>query len=158
MLNTLKASASILVDAPVQEVWDALVNPEKIRKYLHNTTAISEWKEGSKLEFTGEWKGKNYTDKGVIRKYQKDNLLEYTWLSSSSGLEDRPENYALVSYKLKPEGARTCLTVTQDNIKTEEARKQSVANWAAVLSDLRKHVEQEVAPQPGQIKERGTYR
>ena len=147
MPNTLTASASIIIDAPVHQVWDALVNPQKIRKYLHNTTAISEWKEGSKLEFTGEWKGKNYTDKGVIRTFQKDSLLQYTWLSSFSGLEDRPENYALVSYTLAPEGRRTCLTVKQDNIKTEDARKQSVANWAAVLSDLRKNVEEEFAPQ-----------
>ena len=145
MSNLLKASASIIIDAPASEVWDALINPEKIKKYLHNTTAISDWKVGSKLEFKGEWKGKSYIDKGVIRTIEKNKLLEYTWLSSSSGLEDKPQNYALVSFRLVPEGKRTSLTVTQDNIKNEEARKNSITNWASALSLLRKTVERDAS-------------
>jgi hypothetical protein len=41
------------INAPVAKIWDALINPEIIKEYLYGTQAISEWKEGSPLLFTG---------------------------------------------------------------------------------------------------------
>ena len=38
------AKADTTIDAPVDKVWDALINPEMIKKYMFGTTAISDWK------------------------------------------------------------------------------------------------------------------
>ena len=69
-------------------------------------------------------------------------MLQYTWLSSLSGLEDVPENYAVITYQLQPNHKGTQLTLTQENVANEEARKQSEQNWTAVLHDLKKIVEE----------------
>ena len=142
MKNKFSAQVAIDIDAPVSEVWDALVNPEMIKKYLHDTNAISDWKEGSKLEFRVEWKGKSYVDKGEIVKVDKEKLLQYTYFSSMSGMEDKKENYALVSYRLAEKNGKITLTLTQDNIPDEKGKKQSEKNWSAVLEDLKKAVEE----------------
>ena len=141
MKNKFSAQVTIEVDANASEVWDALVNPQMIKKYLHNTNAVSDWKEGSTLEFRGEWKGKSYVDKGEIVKLEKEKLLQYTWLSSSSGMEDKKENYSLISYRLTSKNGKISLTLTQDNIPNEEGKKQSEKNWSAVFEDLKKVVE-----------------
>ncbi len=100
MKNKLVASAEIEINTPVSKVWDALTNPDKIKKYFFGTNAISDWKVGDPLEFKGEWEGKEYHDKGIILKSEKNKLFQYTYLSSMSGKEDIPENYATVTYEL----------------------------------------------------------
>jgi hypothetical protein len=61
--------------------------------------------------------------------------------SSKSGTEDKPENYATVTYALHQlDGGGTLLTLSQDNCKTEEQKKHSEDNWGMVPGRLRKVV------------------
>ena len=140
-MNTLSAHVRMYINAPAPNVWDALINPVQIKKYLHGTNAISDWKVGSALNFEGEWKGKTYHDKGVILKLVPEKLLQYSWLSSMSGLEDKPENYMIVTYELSPANGGTEFKLTQENIADEASRKGSEENWEAVLRELKKIVE-----------------
>ena len=63
----------------------------------------SDWKEGSSITYTGEYEGKKYKDKGVIKKMIPKEIFQSTYWSSNSGKEDKPENYNLVTYKNKIE-------------------------------------------------------
>ncbi len=45
----LIARASITINAPIDKVWDALINPSKIKQYMFGTNAVSDWKEGSSI-------------------------------------------------------------------------------------------------------------
>jgi uncharacterized protein YndB with AHSA1/START domain len=140
--NKLSAKVTIDINAPVSSVWNALIKPALIKQYLHGTDTVTNWKPGSPIEFTGNWKGKSYLDKGTILKKEDQKILQYTWLSSLSGLEDVPENYSVITYQLQPKDMGTQLTLTQENVGNEEARKQSEKNWTAVLHDLKEIVEQ----------------
>ena len=75
MSANLIAKASTNISAPASRVWDALTNPEIIKQYFFGTQAISDWKEGSSLEFKGEWEGKKYLDKGIILKSEPEKLF-----------------------------------------------------------------------------------
>jgi len=141
MKSEFAAQVTIHIEATPETVWDALTNPAIIKQYFFGTEAISDWKEGSTLEFKGEYEGKQYRDKGVIMKYEKPKMLQYTYLSSMSGKEDKPENYALVTYALTPEGANTKLDITQDNIPTAEAQEHSLKNWSDVSRHIKEIVE-----------------
>jgi uncharacterized protein YndB with AHSA1/START domain len=55
-MSDLIASSSITIDAPVAQVWDALVNPAAIKQYMFGTNVISDWKKGSAIVWKGEWK------------------------------------------------------------------------------------------------------
>lgn len=141
MKNKYVAEVAKVIDAPASEVWDALTNPEKIKKYFFGTEVISDWKTGSSLQFKGEWEGKEYLDKGTILKSEKGKIFQYDYLSSFSGLEDKPENYAIVTYELQSENGKTKLIITQNNNATEESKKHSEENWNYILNSLKELVE-----------------
>ena len=52
------ARAETRIYASPRKVWDALVNPAIIRRYMFGTTVVSDWKEGSPVTWRGEWEGK----------------------------------------------------------------------------------------------------
>ncbi|MEO7265286.1 MAG: SRPBCC family protein [Ferruginibacter sp.] len=140
--NTFTAESSVTIDAPVSKVWDAITNPAIIKKYLFGTNVSSDWKEGSSIEYAGEYEGKTYHDKGVIKKLVPEKVFQSTYWSSMSGKEDIPENYNLVTYVLSVEDGKTIVTLTQDNIATSEERTHSTNNWDAVLEKLKQTVEE----------------
>jgi uncharacterized protein YndB with AHSA1/START domain len=143
MSKGLIVKKSIFINAGAAAVWDALVNPEKIKQYLFGTETISNWKVGSRITYKGVWDGKEYRDGGIILQFVPEKIFQSTYWSSMSGTEDIPDNYATVTYELQKEGNGTLLTLTQDNCKTPEQQKHSESNWAIVLEGLKKLVEGE---------------
>lgn len=137
----MTASVNISIDAPASKVWDALTKSEIIKQYFFGTDAKSDWQVGSPVTFKGEWEGKKYEDKGIVTACEFNRLLSYSYWSSISGKEDKPENYANVTYELTQKNNATDLTVTQDNMADEKTKEHSVQNWRSVLADLKKLVE-----------------
>ncbi|MEW5797589.1 MAG: SRPBCC family protein [Bacteroidota bacterium] len=141
MLNDMILKKETVFNAPVEAVWDALTNPEKIKLYLFGTKAISDWKEGSPLLFTGEWNGKQYTDKGTILTFEKNKIFRYNYWSSFSPLPDAPENYSVLTFILSSNGGKTQLTLEQKGFVDEKAYNHSVENWESVMKTMREIVE-----------------
>jgi len=142
MSRGLVARQSVRINAPPVKVWDALVNPAAIKKYMFGTTAVSHWKPGSSIRFKGEWQGKPYEDHGAILRLEPERVLEYTHFSPLSGLPDRPENYHTVTFELSAAGNdATVLTLSQDNNTSEQAREHSEKNWGVMLAHLKKLLE-----------------
>lgn len=137
----LIAEASVEVDAPVDEVWDALVNPGKIKKYMFGTDVVSDWKEGSKITWKGQWEGKAYEDKGEILEIEPGERLQYSHFSPLTGEPDKPENYHTVTIELSENDGRVTVTLTQDNNKTEKGKEHSEKNWSMMLTELKKFLE-----------------
>ena len=131
------AKASVTIDAPAAEVWNALTDPALIKQYFFGTDVASDWNPGSPIVFSGEWQGKRYEDKGVILQAEPERLLQYTHWSNLSGLPDTPENYHTVTISLADQGPRTVLTLSQDNNPTVQARDHSQGNWETILAGLK---------------------
>ncbi|MCW3117893.1 MAG: hypothetical protein JWM28_1975 [Chitinophagaceae bacterium] len=146
MKNNLTGKAAININAPAVKVWEALTTPSIIKQYFFGTTAISDWKVGSPIIFKGEWEGKTYEDRGSIIEMIPKKLFRYSYWSSMSGMEDKPENYVTITYKLSEKDNRTLLTVTQENIPDEKLKEHSEQNWNKVLGDLRQLIEKQSAP------------
>jgi uncharacterized protein YndB with AHSA1/START domain len=141
MSANLIAKASTTISAPASAVWDALTDPKLIKQYFFGTDAVSDWNEGSPLQFKGEWNGKRYVDKGVILRSEPPKLFQYSYLSSFSGLPDLPENYANITYELTEDNGETLLNIKQENVANEDVRKHSEENWAQVLKNLKNLLE-----------------
>lgn len=140
--DTLVSTTQITVHAPAKKVWAALTQPPLIKKYMMGADVKSDWKVGSPLVYTGEYEGKAFEEKGVIQQIEPEHILQATHFSASSGKEDIPENYSLVTWKLdSSEKDKTVVTVSQDNLKTEKAVAGSKSNWKAVLEGLKKTAE-----------------
>jgi uncharacterized protein YndB with AHSA1/START domain len=141
MNTNLIAKQSIFIDVSPANVWHALVTPELIKRYLFGTEAVSDWKVGSIIKYKGVWNGKPYEDKGTILSLVPEKLLETTYWSSMSGLDDSPKNYKKVTYKLTSKNNGTWLTITQDANASEEEKDRSEGNWKVVMNSLKELLE-----------------
>lgn len=141
MTANLTAKTSITIAAPAKDVWSALTKPELVKQYLMGADVHTDWKVGSPLRYTGEYKGRPFEEKGIIKQIEPGRLLQATHFSATSGKEDTPENYALVTYELEETGDHTLVTVSQDNIKDEKGVEGSKENWKSVLVGLKETAE-----------------
>ncbi len=143
MPENLPAEADVTIRGSLSQVWDALVNPDKIKQYMLGATVESDWKVGSPIVWKGEWKGKPFEDKGRILEIQQGKRLRYSHFSPLSGAPDRPESYHTVTIQLDgPDGA-IHVDLSQDNNPSEKARDESRRNWSMMLDGLKKTVETE---------------
>jgi uncharacterized protein YndB with AHSA1/START domain len=140
-MTNIELTLTEKIKAPVAQVWDALINPEKIKQYLFGTTTHCDWKVGSRIRFTGEWEGNPYEDKGTILAIEKEKVLSYDYWSSFSGVADAVENYQIITFRLSEENESTHLQLTQQNIRSEEVKAHTAENWKMVLDGLKKLVE-----------------
>ena len=142
MSRGFESRNTVTINAPKAVVWDALTKPEMVKRYMHGTSLSTDWKEGSPITWSGEWKGKSYEDKGTVLTVKPQHVLQYTHWSPMGGSEDKPENYHTLTYELSGEGGRTNLTLTQDNNPTQEdADKMAEDNWGPVLNGLKETAE-----------------
>ena len=65
-MNAITASASVVIDAPRQRVWEALTDPELVSQYFMGAEVATDWQVGHPITFTGTWKDKPFEDKGEI--------------------------------------------------------------------------------------------
>jgi uncharacterized protein YndB with AHSA1/START domain len=137
----LIAGATTTIEAPRERVWQALVDPAAIKQYMFGADVASDWRVGGSIVWKGEWKGKDYEDKGEILRFEPGQRLEYSHWSPLSGEPDEPANYHTVTIELTGEGDRTRVILAQDNNANENARAHSEQNWAAMLGGLKKYVE-----------------
>jgi uncharacterized protein YndB with AHSA1/START domain len=142
MKNSITGKAQVTINAPASKVWEALTKPEIIKKYFFGTNTVTEWKVGGPIKFHGEYEGKSYEDKGTVLAFEPEKLIQYSYWSSMSGIEDKPENYVTVTYKLTPENDRTQLEIIQENIPDEKTKEHSEQNWKKVLADLKRLLEE----------------
>lgn len=147
-MEALIIKEEILIDGSTQQVWDALINPEKTRQYLFNCEAVSNWEIGSRLLWNAEIKGQSITFvSGVVREFEPENKLVFTTFDPNSTIKDIPENHIPVTYTLRRKSGKTFLTVMQgDFCKVAQGRKRyenTLANggWAGVLENLKRLVE-----------------
>lgn len=141
MTKKISATATIRINAPVNNVWKALIDPSMIKQWLFGTDAVSDWEKGSDITYTGEWEGKRYVDKGRIIDIVPEKLLHTTYFSGLSGKEDKPENYANVIYEVTPEKDGALLSISQDNIDDEKGQKHMKENWSKVLEGMKRLLE-----------------
>ncbi len=137
MEKNLIAEASTTINAPINKVWDALVNPSIIDKYMFSTTAITDWKEGSEIRWQREFNGIKYEDKGKVIKSKPEKLLIYSHFCPLTGKEDVPKNYDKVIIRLSPDENKVLVSLGQDHNPDEKSLKNSERNWARILDALK---------------------
>lgn len=139
MARDITRSVELNAGAPV--VWKALTDPGIITQYFPGVEIICDWKPESALVFVHHHEGQEFRDKGVVLEVVPNRLLRYTYWSLFSALEDRPENYTLVTYRLTELGGKTTLMVTQSGFQDEEWFRNSEAGWENVLAAIKGIVE-----------------
>ncbi len=147
MKSAISSQIKIHINASLFKVWEALTTPSIIKEYLFGTDTITDWEKGGPIVFKGEWEGKTYEDKGTILDIKNNKLIKYSYWSSMSGIEDKPENYMIVTFEISGKDNHVILSLTQENIPDEKTRTHSTDNWRKVLESMKQILEKEKLPQ-----------
>lgn len=132
------SEASILIDAPREKVWEAVVTPALIKQYMMGSDVDTDWQVGSPIVWKGEYEGKKYEDKGEILQMEPEKLVQYT----HDVKPDAPEKYHIVTVRLdEEEDGQIRLTITQDNNPDEAAREYTTEFWENVVEQIKEIVE-----------------
>jgi hypothetical protein len=143
-MGTQAAQVSTEMETTLESAWKGLTNADLLGKAFFGSKVETSWNVGSPIYFRGEWKGKSFEDKGKILTFSPKNQLRFTHFSPLSGLEERPENYHVITFDLF-QGAKTRVQLTQENENdkpVDDAQKKELAkNWAVILDGLKHGVE-----------------
>src|SRR6266498_4554712 len=86
---------TISINAPISKVWDTLITPELMKKWMSETeiNIITDWNIGSPILIGGHLHGIKFENKGKVLQFEPEKILQYSHLSSLSRLPDKSENY-----------------------------------------------------------------
>lgn len=132
----------ITLDADPAEVWDALTNPEKTKKFFFHCRVFSDWKEGSPITFKGRiFLIKKIEMTGRIRKIVPGKLLQYTLANGGAG----DGSSSTVTDEIRIVNGKTVLSITDDvgtGEGAQERYERSLKGWDKVLGGLKDLLEQ----------------
>lgn len=135
---------SVSIKAAPDEVWEALTNPEKTRKYFFNCRVLSDWEAGSRITFKGRmFLIKKIEMHGRILEIVPEKFLKYD-LENESG---NSGTVSTVTEELTYANGATNLTIT-DNVGAgkgaEKRYRRSEKGWDKILKGLKRLVEEEL--------------
>lgn len=143
-MTTQAAQVSTELNTSLDTAWKALTNPDVLGRAFFGSQVETSWKVGEPIVFHGEWHGRHFEDKGRVLAFSPPRQLRFSHFSALSGLEEKPENFHVVTFELLP-GPKTTLRLTQENENDkpldEGVRAELQKNWAAVLDGLKREVE-----------------
>lgn len=135
---------SILIACPVDFVWEILVNPTHMKKWMAEPELLlnikTTWEINSPLLFTG-FHHLPFENRGNVIQFEKEKRLHYTHISSLSRLQDEIENYTHIVFDLSKQQDETELRITLSNFPTETIYKHLEFYWIVTLSILKNYAE-----------------
>ena len=133
--------STIFIQAPVQKVWDALTRPELVKQWQYGSDLITDWKVGSDIKFRTEWEDKIFEQWGKVLEVRHNDLLKYSLFAPRPDLEDKPENYFIMSYVLTYESGQTKLQIIQEDNRLNAVQEEPQGEANPILQSLKKVVE-----------------
>jgi pimeloyl-ACP methyl ester carboxylesterase/uncharacterized protein YndB with AHSA1/START domain len=141
--KNLTTEKSVLINADATKIWDILTNPDKIKIYLFNSEAKTDWKVGSPVTFSRMSEGKEYVDKGKILEVVPHKLLKFSYFSSQEGYADIPANYSIITYTLQKESEDNIkLIYRREHIPIEFEQKNQEKFLPSMLENIKKLAEE----------------
>lgn len=116
-------TSRVAIKAGANRVWNALTRPELVKQWQYGADLKTDWLMGSSIEFRNEWNGQLFVQSGTVLEVDQPRLLQYSLFAPRPGLEDRPENRFVMTYRLEERMGSTDLTIVQ-----EDPREQGDVN------------------------------
>ena len=135
--------STIIINATKEKVWDTLTKPGLVKLWQYGSDLITNWEIGSDIKFRTEWEGKIFEQWGKILEVRPTDLLKYSLFAPRPDLEDKPENYFVMSYVLTSENGHTTLKIIQEDNRPNAVQEAPQGEENPVLQSLKKVAETE---------------
>lgn len=139
----------MLVDAPREVIWKALIDPHINRLYMPFAMMIGDSKRGSTVRWYETTEGKQVLRaKGTLMAFDPGRRLRYTFYLLDGGLPDDPSSHVTVDLRISAEpGRRTAVHLWMGDFAglphaVRRAREAGKV-WVEMLVGLKREAEQE---------------
>ena len=137
MRQDLKVAKSVIINAEASKIWHCLTTPEIIKEYLFGTETVTDWKVGNDIRFKTEWEGKVFEQWGKIVEIKTNSLIKYSLFAPRPDLEDKPENYFVMSYVLTDENNQIKLEIIQEDNRPGAVQEEPQGEENPLLKSLK---------------------
>ncbi|KQO29728.1 ATPase [Flavobacterium sp. Leaf82] len=133
--------STIYLDAPIDKVWNTLTKPELVKQWQYGSDLITDWKIGNEIRFKNEWEGQVFEQWGTILEVVTNKKIKYSLFFPRPELEDKPENYFIMSYILSEENQKIKLEIIQEDNRSGAVQERPQGEENPILQGLKALIE-----------------
>lgn len=130
-----------MINAPKQNVWNALTQPELVKQWQFGSDVLTDWKVGSQIRFQTKWQDQIFEQWGTILEVIPNQLIKYSLFFPRPGLEDKPENYFVMSYVISDVQNQTKLEILKEDDRPGAMPEKESDEENPVLKSLKEIAE-----------------
>ena len=127
--------STIIINAPSQKVWDAITKADLVKRWQYGSDLLTTWEIGSDIKFSTAWEDKVFEQWGKV--------LAFSLFAPRPDLEDKPENYFIMSYVLTEENGQTKLEIIQEDNRPNAVQEAPQGEENPLLQSLKQLAEGE---------------
>src|SRR5687768_576623 len=135
--------SKITINASIQRVWDTITKPELVKRWQFGSDLLTTWETGSTIKFITAWEGQIFEQWGSIIEVKPIELVRYRLFAPRPGLEDKPENYFIMSYILTEQDGQTRLEIRQEDNRPGVKQEKEQGEENPVLKLLKDTAERD---------------
>jgi len=140
--NIMAINISVItMNASVERVWDTVTNPQLVKLWQFGSDLITTWEVGSDIRFRTVWGDDVFEQWGKILEIKPLQFLKYTLFAPRPGLDDKPENYFIMSYILTGGNGQTILKIVQEDDRPNAVQEAPQGEENPILNSLKELAE-----------------
>lgn len=129
--------SKITINATIQKVWDTLTTPELVKLWQYGSVLETTWEVGTSIKFVTEWEGKIFEQWRKVVEIQQNELIKYNLFAPRPDLEDKPENYFMMSHVLTDDNGKTNLEIIQEDNRPNSVQEEEQGEGNPILKSLK---------------------
>lgn len=127
----------IKINASIQKVWKTVTEPEMVKLWQFGSDLKTTWEIGTEIKFVTKWEDQIFEQWGIILEVRENELLKYSLFAPRPDLEDKPENYFVMSYVLSEENGSTKLEIIQEDNRPNAIQEEPQGEENPILKSLK---------------------
>lgn len=133
--------STIVLNAPIEKVWNALTQPDLVKQWQYGSDLITDWIVGKEIRFRNEWEGQVFEQWGTVLEVVPNQKIKYSLFFPRPELEDKPENYFIMSYILSEENQKVKLEILQEDNRPGSIQEEPQGEENPILQGLKALIE-----------------
>lgn len=137
--------SQVKIRATPGKVWEVLTQPSQVKLWQYGSELVTSWLVGEPIRFRTAWNGTVFEQWGTVLEYQPENLLRYSLFAPRPDVEDRPENYFTMTYRLTTNNGMVDLEILQEDSRPGAVQEAPQGEENPILAGLKALAEESPA-------------